>query len=108
MLTSNDAHMLTPNAGQHGSDDSVRANLVEVARRRAAAKYQTGFDQRATILIGDTPSDIAAGLDAGAFVIAVASGRSSMDELKAAKAEVVVPDLTDTDALLRLVVTAAQ
>ncbi len=94
--------------GAYGSDDSVRTNLVAVARRRAAAKYHTTFDQRATVLIGDTPTDIAAGRDAGAFVIAVASGRSSMDELRAAKAEVVVPDLTDTDALLQLVVAAAQ
>lgn len=102
-----DAH-IDFEVGAYGSDDSVRANLVDVARRRAAAKYQTTFDQRATVLIGDTPSDIAAGRDAGAFVIAVASGRSSMDELQAAKAQVVVPDLTDTDALLQLVVTAAQ
>ena len=94
--------------GAYGSDDSVRANLVDIARRRAAEKYHTTFDQRATVLIGDTPSDIEAGRDAGAFVIAVASGRSSMDELRAAEAEVVVPDLTDTDGLLQLVVTAAQ
>lgn len=93
--------------GAYGSDDSVRANLVEVARRRAAAKYDITFDQRATILIGDTPSDIAAGRDAGAFVVAVASGRSSMDELRAAQAEVVLPDLADTDALVQAVLRAA-
>jgi phosphoglycolate phosphatase len=86
--------------GAYGSDDSVRANLVEVARRRANAKYRTTFDERTTILVGDTPSDVEAGHDGGAFVVAVASGRSSMDELRAAKAEVVLPDLTDTAALV--------
>jgi phosphoglycolate phosphatase-like HAD superfamily hydrolase len=93
--------------GAYGSDDSVRAKLVEVARRRAAAKYRSAFDQRATVLVGDTPSDIAAGRDAGAFVVAVASGRSSMDELRAAGAEVVLPDLTDTDTLVQVVLMAA-
>jgi phosphoglycolate phosphatase len=101
-----DAH-IDFDVGAYGSDDSVRAKLVEVARRRAATKYHTGFDQRATILVGDTPSDIAAGRDAGAFVIAVASGRSSMDELRAAEAEVVLQDLTDTDALINAILTSA-
>jgi phosphoglycolate phosphatase len=93
--------------GAYGSDDSVRAKLVEVARQRAAAKYRAAFDRRATVLIGDTPSDIAAGRNAGAFVIAVASGRSSMDELRAAEAEVVLSDLTDTDALVQAILRAA-
>jgi phosphoglycolate phosphatase len=97
-----DAHV-DFDVGAYGSDGSVRADLVEIARRRAAAKYHTTFDQQATILIGDTPSDVAAGRDGGAFVIAVASGRSSIDELRAAEAEVVLPDLTDTDGLVRVV-----
>jgi phosphoglycolate phosphatase len=101
-----DAH-IDFEVGAYGSDDSVRARLAEVARRRAAAKYRTAFDQRATVLIGDTPSDVAAGRDAGAFVIAVASGGSSMDELRAAEAEVVLPDLTDTDTLVRVVLRTA-
>jgi phosphoglycolate phosphatase len=101
-----DAH-IDFEVGAYGSDDSVRARLVEVARQRAAAKYHTTFDQRATVLVGDTPSDIAAGREAGAFVVAVASGRSSMDELRAAEAEVVLPDLTDTDALVQVVLSAA-
>jgi phosphoglycolate phosphatase len=99
-----DAH-IDFDVGAYGSDDPVRSKLVEVARQRAAAKYRTEFGGRATVLIGDTPSDIAAGSDAGAFVIAVASGRSSMDELRAAEAEVVLPDLTDTDALVQVVRT---
>ena len=89
--------------GAYGSDDSIRANLVEVARQRAAAKYGAMFDERTTILIGDTPSDIAAAHDGGAVAIAVASGRSSMEQLQAADAEVVLPDLLDTDSLLRAV-----
>jgi len=93
--------------GAYGSDDSVRANLVDVARRRAAAKYHTTFGRRATVLIGDTPSDIEAGRKAGAVVIAVASGRSSMEDLQAARAAVVLPDLTDTNALIQAILMGA-
>jgi phosphoglycolate phosphatase len=89
--------------GAYGSDDPVRANLVGIARRRATRKYHTTFDNRSTILVGDTPSDIEAGHAGGASVVAVASGRSGMDELRTAKAEVVLPDLTDTAALVQAI-----
>jgi phosphoglycolate phosphatase len=89
--------------GAYGSDDAIRANLVEVARQRATAKYGVIFDEHTTILVGDTPSDIAAAHDGGAVAIAVASGRSTMEELQTANAAVVLPDLTDSDALLRAV-----
>jgi phosphoglycolate phosphatase len=89
--------------GAYGSDDSVRANLVEVARRRANGKHQATFSKRTTVLVGDTPSDVEAGHAGGAFVVAVASGRSGMDELRAAKAEIVLPDLTDPAALVQAI-----
>jgi hypothetical protein len=37
------------------------------------------------------------------FVVAVASGRCAMDELRAAKAEVIRPDLTDTAAVVKAI-----
>ena len=89
--------------GAYGSDDPVRANLVGIARRRATRKYHATFDERTSILVGDTPSDVEAGHAGGAFVVAVASGRNGMDELQAAKAEVVLPDLTDTAAVVKAI-----
>jgi phosphoglycolate phosphatase len=93
--------------GAYGSDDSIRANLVKVARQRAALNYHTTFDETTTILIGDTPSDAEAAHMGGATVIAVASGRSSIDDLRAAKAEVVLPDLVDIDALVEAILGRA-
>ncbi|MGW2051778.1 HAD family hydrolase [Streptomyces sp. NPDC001858] len=53
-----------------------------------------------TVLIGDTPRDVRAPHDTGARCIAVTSGIHSVAELRAAGADFVVPDLTDTEGLL--------
>jgi phosphoglycolate phosphatase-like HAD superfamily hydrolase len=93
--------------GGYGSDDIVRANLVGVARKRATAKYGTGFDQSTTVLIGDTPRDIQVGRNGGAYVIAVASGSDDMETLRREGADVVFPGLRDTQAVVTAV-TARQ
>jgi phosphoglycolate phosphatase len=89
--------------GAYGSDDPVRARLVGIARARAGRNYQTRFDGGATVLVGDTPGDVEAALDGGARIIAVASGRNTADELRQAGARIVLPDLQDTDGLVRAV-----
>ena len=55
------------------------------------------------MLIGDTPKDIAAGLDGGAKTLAIASGKSSADELRQAGASAVLPDLEDAERVRGLV-----
>lgn len=86
--------------GGYGSDDEVRANLVGVACERASAKYGVKFDEKSTVLIGDTPRDVQAGRDGGAYVVAVASGSDSAGVLRDAGADVVLPDLWDTNAIV--------
>jgi phosphoglycolate phosphatase-like HAD superfamily hydrolase len=90
--------------GAYGSDDHRRANLVGVAQQRAGARHGVTFDAAVTVVIGDTPHDVAAGREGGALVVAVATGRSSEAVLREAGADVVLPDLTDTAALLTAVV----
>lgn len=87
--------------GAYGSDGSDRDVLVSLARDRAERAYGKPFLPEATVLVGDTPNDVRAGLRGGVRVVAVASGRSSPDELRAAGADVVLPDLTDLELLLR-------
>jgi phosphoglycolate phosphatase-like HAD superfamily hydrolase len=89
--------------GGYGSDDEVRANLVAFAQARAIAKYGATFDKANTILVGDTPRDVRAGLDGGAHVVAVATGSDSVESLRAAGADVVLPDLRDTNAVMEAV-----
>jgi phosphoglycolate phosphatase-like HAD superfamily hydrolase len=86
--------------GGFGSDHRHRPSLVGVARRKARRKYGAGFDGAATILVGDTPLDVAAGRDGGARVVAVATGSYGVDELRAAGADAVLDDLADTGAAL--------
>jgi phosphoglycolate phosphatase-like HAD superfamily hydrolase len=76
---------------------------VTVARAKAKAKYGVDLDPRATVLIGDTPLDVAAAQAEGARVVAVASGRYDAETLHAVGADVVLPDLRDTAAAVRAV-----
>ncbi|WP_406195085.1 haloacid dehalogenase-like hydrolase [Kitasatospora sp. NBC_01560] len=90
-------------AGAYGDDARERAALLPVARRRAAAVHGRHFDSGRTVLIGDTPQDVRAGVVGGSRVVAVASGASSAEALRAAGADAVLADLRDTAAVIRAV-----
>jgi phosphoglycolate phosphatase len=90
--------------GGYGDDHEVRAELVHVARRRAAAVHGRGLDAFAgpsTVVVGDTPLDVEAALATGARAVGVATGSFSAGELSLAGAHVVLPDLTDTSVVLQ-------
>ncbi|HEY2956983.1 MAG TPA: HAD family hydrolase [Actinomycetota bacterium] len=93
--------------GGYGSDDPHRPKLVAVARRKAKAKYGVAFGPASTVLVGDTPLDVAAGRQGGARVVAVATGQFDPGELRAAGADAVLPDLRDTAAVLDAVLAGA-
>lgn len=83
-------------AGAYGEAHEERARLVPLARRAAAAAYQADFGGEATVIIGDTPFDVAAALACGARAVAVASGGFTAGELAAAGPHALLPDLADT------------
>jgi phosphoglycolate phosphatase len=87
-------------AGGYGSDDRDRTKLVRIAQDRASGKLGRAFGPESTVLIGDTPRDVRAGRVGGAHVIAVASGVDSAERLADEGADLVLPDLRDTSALL--------
>lgn len=89
--------------GAYGTDVDTRADLVNVARQRAEEAYGLNFGDDATVLIGDTPNDVAAALASGARIIAVATGRDSAAALADAGAPAVLSDLTDTSAVLEAI-----
>jgi phosphoglycolate phosphatase len=94
------AEYLNFDIGAYGTDDDTRANLVGIARQRAEQAHRQDYKARHTVLIGDTPNDVAAALNSGARIIAVATGNDTADELTAAGAGIVLNDLTDTRAVL--------
>ena len=73
-------------AGAYGNDHQERAELVAIAQQRASQRVGIEFGNDATVLIGDTPNDVAAGLAAGVRVVGVATGKTSLDELNQAGA----------------------
>ncbi len=90
--------------GAYGDDHEVRSELVQVARRRAAAVHggsAAQFAGAATVVVGDTPLDIEGALTAGARAVGVATGTYSAADLIGAGAHAVLPYLTNTSLVLR-------
>lgn len=90
--------------GGFGSDDKVRSQLVDAARRKVSTKYGRVFDHESTILIGDTPLDVKAAHDGGAKVLAVATGVHGAGELATAGADAVLDDLSDLERVMATLV----
>lgn len=69
--------------GGFGSDSEDRAALPAIARRRAAGngRGESSYPREDTIVIGDTPRDIACARADGVRCIAVATGQYGADEL---------------------------
>lgn len=87
------------------SDDSADRNaLVPIARGRAETYDVPRAALDRVIVIGDTPHDVACATCAGARCLAVATGGYSMEELRAAGADEVVADLSDTESVLALLI----
>lgn len=86
--------------GAYGTESEVRADLVGVARERAAARYGADFSGRGTVLIGDTPLDMEAAVVSGARGVGVATGNFSLRQLIDADADAALPDLADTTEVI--------
>lgn len=95
-----------PDLGAFGDHHADRAHLVREAIAAAADRGLDVSPARA-VVVGDHVHDVRGALDAGAGCVAVATGRVTADDLAAAGAHTVLPDLTDTDALLEAIHSAA-
>jgi phosphoglycolate phosphatase len=70
--------------GGFGSDHEQRAELPRIARRRAG--HPEPWPRERTVVIGDTPRDIACARADRVRVVAIATGPYSADELRGADA----------------------
>ena len=89
--------------GAYGSDDADRNRLVPLALARVTERYGATSKDR-TWVVGDTPFDAACARAGGVRCLLVATGHASREVLEAAGADVVVDDLSDTDAIVSLLV----
>ncbi|TNY36918.1 HAD family hydrolase [Thermomonospora catenispora] len=97
-----------------GYEDGVysKAALLELARRKASQKYGIAFDESAawqpdrrgaTVYVADSARDVQAAKIAGATAVAVTTGGATEAELRSAGADTVLPDLADTQAVVRAI-----
>ena len=93
------AHLVDFDVSAFGDDHADRAELVTFARERA--RHIRPFSHDEVVLIGDTPHDVRAATKAGVRLVAVATGRSSRQDLHRAGAQIVIDDLSDLKELAR-------
>ena len=86
--------------GGYGSDAYPRGSLLLLVRGQTGDKYGTAVDSDAAVYIADTVRDIEAARLGGARSIAVGTGRDTIAELRDAGADLVLPDLSETEKVI--------
>jgi len=81
--------------GVYGDEASRRVDLGPIALARALELTGRAFSPAETVVVGDARADVECGRALGARVVAVATGRTSAEELRAAGADTVFPDFAD-------------
>jgi len=87
-------------AGAFGDGTHDRNSLLETALARVAAAGGPSVTAAETVVVGDTPLDVAVAVAGGARSLAVATGSYDVEALRASGADVVVEDLMDIAAVL--------
>jgi phosphoglycolate phosphatase-like HAD superfamily hydrolase len=87
--------------GAFGEESTERDELARIALRRAEKRGLPATAREQSVVIGDTPHDVACARAIGARVLAVATGNFSEQELRASGADVTMPDLSDTERAVR-------
>lgn len=83
--------------GGYGSDVYPKGTQILRSLAKATDKYRVQLSAAAgTVYVADSVRDVAAALVAGVRCVGVASGRSSVSELRDAGADRVLADLADT------------
>jgi phosphoglycolate phosphatase len=84
--------------GAFADDNEDRDKIAAAARERGSRILGTRLKPEEIVVIGDTPLDIKCARAIEAKVAAVATGGSSLEELKRHKPEWAVGDLREIDA----------
>ena len=86
--------------GAFGSDSAVREELPPIAVARASERYGHRVSGRDVVIIGDSIYDVRCGVPHDATTIAVASGKTSAERLRAENPHYLFESVEDTAALL--------
>ena len=91
--------------GAFGSDDHDRDALVPVALERVRRRHGDALGADSVWVVGDTPRDLACAQAGGARCLLVGTGRFPVHELEGLGADAVVPDLSDADGVVKLLLS---
>jgi phosphoglycolate phosphatase-like HAD superfamily hydrolase len=86
--------------GAYGSDAADRNALPSIALRRAEKAFGRAFAAHEALIVGDTPADIACARVHRMKVLAVGTGRFSMDQLSTYQPDFLFPNLSDLAAVV--------
>jgi len=96
-----DAHF---SFGGFGSDSRIRKEIIETAISRGMQTHSTTLEQiKNIVVVGDAPQDVEAAKAVGARAIAVATGRSSKEELNQLGADLVFDTLEETEKVINAI-----
>jgi phosphoglycolate phosphatase len=87
--------------GSYGDSAEHRHQLVPVAAEVTAERFERRFVGNQTLIVGDTPRDIEAARAAGTQVLAVATGRFSVEVLREHAPDLLFDDLSDVEQVWR-------
>jgi phosphoglycolate phosphatase-like HAD superfamily hydrolase len=87
--------------GGFGDEHTDRRDIAAAALA-AGRKHLHGAAHRELVVIGDTPNDIRCARSIGARSVAVPTGSTSIDALRAAEPDVLVETLEDVEPILQL------
>jgi phosphoglycolate phosphatase-like HAD superfamily hydrolase len=87
--------------GGFGDEYTDRCDIAAAALA-AGRRHLNGTAHREVVVIGDTPNDIRCARSIGALVVAVPTGSTSIDVLRAAEPDVLVETLEDVEPILVL------
>ena len=87
-------------AGAFGDRTHDRNSLLETAIAQVSAAGGPAVTAAETVIVGDTPLDVAVAVAGGARSLAVATGSYDVNALRASGADVVVENLNDVEAVL--------
>jgi phosphoglycolate phosphatase-like HAD superfamily hydrolase len=87
--------------GAYGCDSSQRADLPAIAKERWEHGAGISISPQQCIVIGDTPKDLIAARKNDMKCVLVGTGRYPVEELTFAEPDACLPDLTDTDSIVK-------
>jgi phosphoglycolate phosphatase len=93
--------------GGYATDSEDRPEVLRAAVRRGERLVGERAHPRDVVVIGDHFRDVLAGQAIGATTLGVATGHLSVKDLSAYNPDHVLPDLSDTEKVLDILLTAA-